>query len=43
MMMTIQTEYNEMVSKPSTELKSELANEKIERKKMNIYTARGAQ
>lgn len=42
-MMTVQTDYEEIVSKPGQQLKEELAGEEVELKKVNIYTGRGEQ
>lgn len=42
-MMTIQTDYDEIVSKPGHELKEELSGEEAELKKMSIHTGRGEQ
>lgn len=42
-MMTVQTDYDEIVSKPGQQLKEELSGEEVELKKMSIHTARGEQ
>lgn len=42
-MITVQTNYSELVSKTSSEIKSELAEEKVQLKNVRIHTARGGQ
>jgi hypothetical protein len=42
-MITIQTEYAEIVSRPENDLREELAGDKVELKKVDVYTGRGGQ